>query len=56
MLAEDWEGIVLNAPTNVAFAGAGLDIMVGARASARRSWRSAAADVPGLPLRRPEVP
>ena len=27
MLADDWQGVVLNAPTNVAFVGAGLDLL-----------------------------
>ena len=34
VLADDWEGVVLNAPTNVAFVGAELDRMA-VRTSAR---------------------
>lgn len=30
VLAEDWTGLVLSAPTNVAFIGAGLDVLVSA--------------------------
>ena len=55
VLADDWEGIVLNAPTNLAFAGAGLDTLV-ATSVGETQLACAPADVPGLPLARPRVP
>lgn len=55
VLADDWEGIVLNAPTNLAFAGAGLDLLV-ATSVGETQLASSVADVPGLPLARPRVP
>ena len=50
MLADDWEGIVLNAPTNLAFAGHELDVLV-ATSVGETQLASAPADTPGLPLR-----
>ena len=55
LLADDWQGIVLNAPTNLAFAGAELDVLV-ATSVGETQLASAPADVPGLPLGRPRVP
>jgi gluconolactonase len=55
VLADDWEGIVLNAPTNLAFAGAGLDVLV-ATSVGETQLASGPAEVPGLPLARPRVP
>jgi len=55
VLADDWEGIVLNAPTNLAFAGPGFDVLVSTSVGETQlAW--APADVPGLPLERPRVP
>ena len=55
VLADDWEGIVLNAPTNLAFAGPGLDVLVSTSVGETQlAW--APAGVPGLPLARPRVP
>ena len=55
MLADDWEGIVLNAPTNLAFAGPGLDVLV-TTSVGETQLASAPADVAGFPLVRPRVP
>jgi gluconolactonase len=55
VLADDWQGIVLNAPTNLAFAGAGLDLLV-TTSVGETQLASAPADVPGLPVVRPSVP
>lgn len=55
VLADDWEGIVLNAPTNLAFAGADLDVLV-ATSVGETQLASAPADTSGLPLARPRVP
>ena len=55
VLGEDPQGIVLNAPTNVAFAGADLDIMAVPNVGETHLALGRAA-VPGLPLRMPEVP
>jgi gluconolactonase len=55
VLADDWEGIVLNAPTNLAFAGPGLDVLVTASVG-ETQLASAPADVAGFPLVRPRVP
>ena len=55
MLADDWEGVVLNAPTNVAFVGGELDRMAVANVG---EVTLAIGDVGarGLPLRYPVVP
>jgi gluconolactonase len=55
VLAEDPEGELLNAPTNVAFVGEELDRMVVANVG---EWHLAIADVGsvGLPLNRPALP
>lgn len=55
VLAEDPQGIVLNAPTNVAFAGPDLDIMAVPNVG-ETHLALGRATVPGLPLRMPEVP
>jgi gluconolactonase len=55
VVAEDPQGIVLNAPTNVAFAGPELDLMAVPNVGETHLATGRAA-VPGLPLRMPEVP
>jgi gluconolactonase len=55
VVAEDPQGIVLNAPTNVAFAGPELDIMAVPNVGETHLALGRAA-VSGLPLRMPEVP
>ena len=54
VFAEDQDGVILNQPTNVAFAGKGLDRLV---VSSLGGWSLVAADagVRGLPLRYPSL-
>ena len=55
MLADDWEGVILNAPTNVAFVGAALDRLAVSNCG---EVTLAIGDVAarGLPLRYPALP
>jgi gluconolactonase len=55
VLADDWQGVVLNAPTNVAFVGAELDRLAVANVG---EVTLVVGDVGarGLPLRTPDVP
>ena len=55
VLADDPSGTLLSAPTNVVFAGENLDRLVVANVS-RFHLLVTEADVPGLPLRYPEIP
>lgn len=55
VVAEDPQGIVLNAPTNVAFAGPGLELMAVPNVGETHLALGRAA-VPGLPLRLPTLP
>lgn len=51
-LAEDWRGILLSAPTNIAFAGPGLDTLVSANLGGGHLTRIAAG-LAGAPLHHP---
>ncbi len=55
VVADDWQGVVLNAPTNVAFAGPGLDVLV-ATSVGETQLVSGSVGASGLPLVRPVVP
>lgn len=55
VVGDDPQGIVLNAPTNVAFAGAGLELMAVPNVG-ETHVALGRAPVAGLPLRMPEVP
>jgi gluconolactonase len=52
-LAEDWRGIALCAPTNVAFAGPGLDVLIAANLGGHHLTRLEGAGLTGAPLHRP---